>query len=95
MLRGVDLKSLFLRKQEDRAQEFLGMNFRPVEKLNFITLPKQILYHLEWNYHAPLEQELCLKSSCPCSHDDADQNIKARNGTQDFEIYLVNNNKIY
>lgn len=74
---------------------FLGRNFRPVERLSVITLPKQTLYQLERNYHAPLEQEVCLKTSCPCSHDDADQNIKAGDSKQDSEIRLVNNDKIY
>lgn len=81
--------------QAARAQEFSGINFRLVERLNFITLLKQIFYQLERNYHAPLEQELCLKTSCPCSHDNADQNIKAGDSKQDCEIHFVNNDKIY
>jgi len=64
-----------------------------VERLSVFTLPKQILYQLERNYHAPLEQELCLKTSCPCSHDDTDQNIKAGDSKQDCKIHLVNNDK--
>ncbi len=50
MLRRADLKSIFMWKQTDQAKEFLGMNFRPVERLNFITLPKQIVYQLvKWS----------------------------------------------
>lgn len=39
-------KKCFLVKTSRSSQRVLGMNFRPVERLNFNTLPKQILYQL-------------------------------------------------
>ncbi len=94
MLRGADLKSIFLWKQTDPVKEFLGMNFRPVERLNFITLPKQILYQLV-KLSCSTWTRAVLKNILACSHDDTDQNTKAGDSKQDRKIRLVNNNKIY